>query len=116
VPLLVSRNERLDPVMTSRSVVSAKVAGLIVRPPDGDEVTLWVLRIFDGDPLDKDTKRLYEYYREVHPPQSAEACFADAETTLRSFYRLGGLVKDPSPLVGFKRSWTRKTPLDPRVA
>jgi hypothetical protein len=82
------------------------IAGVSLVPPDSDEVTLWVLKIFDGHPLDKGTKRLHEYYREVHPPQSVEECMVEAEKTLRSFYGLRGWVKDSSPLAGFRRSWT----------
>jgi hypothetical protein len=83
-------------------------AGITLIPADADLVTLWILRIFDGDPLDGRTKRLHEYYRQVHPPQSPEECLVEAEWTLRSYYGLNGWVKDSSPLAGFKQSWTRR--------
>lgn len=105
--LLVSRNDLMDPVV-SRSVLSAARAGLILVPPGKDEVQLWILRIFDGDPSDPTTKHPHEYYREVRPPLSAEACVVEAERALRSFYGLAGWVKDPSPLNGFARSWSRR--------
>jgi hypothetical protein len=107
VSLLVSRYDLQDPVV-SRSELSARRAGLILLPSDSDEVGIWILRIFDGDPSAKDTKHPHEYYREVHPPQTAEKCLVEAERTLRSYYGLGGWVKDPSPSAGFARSWTRK--------
>jgi hypothetical protein len=81
-------------------------AGITFAPPDSEEVTLWILKVFNGDPLGK--SHLYEYYREVHPPQSPEKCLAEAERTLRSRYGVNGWVKDPSPIAGFTRSWTKK--------
>lgn len=105
--LLVSRNDLLDPVV-SRSQLSAKMAGLVLVPPDSDEVRVWILRIFDGDPSDQNTKHPHEYYREVEPPQTAEQCRIEAETALRSYYGLGGWVTDSSPREGFNRSWMRE--------
>jgi hypothetical protein len=107
VSLLVSKNDFLDPVV-SRSVLSARTAGLTLFPPHGNEVELWILRIFDGDPAYPHTKHPYEYYREVYPPQTPEACVVEAERALRSYYGLGGWTKDASPLAGFARSWSRK--------
>ena len=105
--LLVSRDDLLDPVV-SKSLLSATMAGLTLVPPDSDEVGIWILRLFDGDPSDHNTKHPHEYYREVHPPQTAEECLVEAEVALRTFYALGGWVVDSSPRDGFKRSWTRK--------
>jgi hypothetical protein len=79
-----------------------------LEPPESNQVTLWVLRIFDGDPSEPATKRPHAYYREVHPAESPEECLAEAERALRSFYGLGGWVKDAVPLAGFSRSWNRK--------
>jgi hypothetical protein len=107
VALLISRDDLLDPVVRS-SVLSATTAGLILVPPEGDEVRISILRIFDGDPSNKNTRRPHEYYREMHPPQTAEECLLEADWTLRSYYGLGGWVKDPTPLPGFQRSWSRK--------
>jgi hypothetical protein len=84
-------------------------AGLTLIPHEGDEVTLWILKIFDGDPSDRATKSLHEYYREVHPPQCGAECLVEAEGILRTFYGSGAWVQDSSPLVGFNRSWSRKT-------
>ena len=105
--LLVSHNDFLDPVV-SRSVLSARAAGLTLVSDSGDEVRLWILSIFDGDPSEKGTKRPHEYYREVHPPQMAGECLAEAEAALRSYYGVGGWVKDEVPLAGFTRSWSRR--------
>jgi hypothetical protein len=107
VSLLVSRIDLLDPVV-SRSLLSARTAGLSLFPAEGGEVKLWILQIFDGDPSEKGTKCPHEYYREVHPTQTVEECLIEAERTLRSSYALGGWVKDASPLAGFTRSWSRK--------
>jgi hypothetical protein len=107
VSLLVSHNEFLDPVI-SRSVLSVRKAGLTLFPPGSNEVRSWTLSIFDGDPAKPDTKRPHEYYREVHPPQSADECFAEAERALRTYFGVGGWVRDLSPLSGFARSWSRK--------
>jgi hypothetical protein len=71
-------------------------------------VRYWTLRIFDGDPANPDTKCPHEYYREVHPPQTADESFAEAERALRTYFGVGGWVKDASPLAGFARSWSRK--------
>ena len=105
--LLVSQNDFLDPVL-SRSVLSARTAGLCLSPSDGDEVSSWILRIFDGDPAKPDTRCPHEYYREVHPPQTADECFAEAELALRTYFGVGGWVKDASPLPGFARTWSRR--------
>jgi hypothetical protein len=107
VSLLVSRNDLMDPVV-SRSVLSPTRAGLALSPDNGDDVRLWILRIFDGHPSDPATKHPHEYYREVHPPLSAEACVVEAEQALRSFYGLGGWVKDDHPLPGYAKSWSRR--------
>jgi hypothetical protein len=107
VSLLVSNNDLIDPVV-SRSVMSARTAGVTLDPPRGDEVTLWMLKIFDGDPSDPATKQPHTYYRQVHPAQTPEECLFEAERALRSFYGLGGWVADPVPLPGFSRSWSRK--------
>jgi hypothetical protein len=107
VSLLVSRNDLMDPVV-SRSVLSPTRAGVALLPDDGDEVRLWILRIFDGHPSDPATKHPHEYYREVHPPLTAEACVVEAEQALRSFYGLAGWVKDGDPLPGYARSWSRR--------
>jgi hypothetical protein len=85
--------------------MTAPTAGITLIPPDSDEVTLWILRVFDGDPMER--PHLHEYYHEVHPPQSSEKCLFEAERTLRSHYGVNGWVKDPSPSAGFMRSWTR---------
>lgn len=105
--LLVSRNDFLDPVL-SRSVLSARRAGLRLSPSERNEVSYWILRVFDGDPANPDTKCPHEYYREVHPPQTADECFAEAEHALRTYFGVGGWVRDASPLGGFTRSWSRK--------
>jgi len=107
VSLLVSHNDFLDPVV-SRSVLSARTAGLTLSADTSNEVRLWILSIFDGDPSEKGTKRPHEYYREVHPPQTVGECLVEAESVLRSYYGLGGWVKDESPLAGFARSWSRR--------
>ena len=107
VSLLVSHNDFLDPVV-SRSVLSARTAGLTLFADSSNEVSLWILSIFDGDPSEKGTKRPYEYYREVYPPQPAGECLAEAESALRSYYGVGGWVKDEVPLAGFTRSWSRR--------
>jgi hypothetical protein len=107
VSLLVSRNDLMDPVV-SRSVLSARRAGLSLFPSDDGKVSLWILRIFDGDPSEPTTKHPHEYYREVHPPQPAEESLVEAERALRSFYGLAGWVNDPEPLAGFSRSWSRR--------
>jgi hypothetical protein len=107
VALLVSQNDFLDPIV-SRSVLSARTAGLILLPSDSNEVRTWTLSIFDGDPTDPGTKRPHEYYCEVQPPQTADECIAEAERALRSYFGVGGWVKDTSPLAGFVRSWSRQ--------
>ena len=88
--------------------MDAPTAGITCVPPDSDEVTLWILKVFDGDPSKGHTRRIHEHYHEVHPPQSPEKCVAEAERTLRWQYGVSGWVKDPSPSAGFVRSWTRK--------
>jgi hypothetical protein len=88
--------------------MGAPTAGITFIPPDSDEVTLWILKVYDGDSSEKEAVRRHEYYHEVYPPQSAEKCLVEAERTLRSHYGLSGWVKDPSPSAGFTRSWTRK--------
>jgi hypothetical protein len=90
-----------------RSKLDPPTAGVTLVSSDSDEVTLWILKIFDGDPSDRGTKSLHEYYREVHPPQCAEECLVEAEEILRSFYGLSAWVKDSSPVAGFQRSWKR---------
>ena len=107
VSLLVSHNDFLDPVV-SRSVLSARRAGLTFFTDNSDKVRLWILSIFDGDPSDQNTKHPHEYYREVEPPQTAEQCRIEAETALRSYYGLGGWETDTSPREGFTRSWMRE--------
>jgi hypothetical protein len=107
VSLLVSQNEFLDPVV-SRSVLSARTAGLILSPAAGKDVAAWTLRIFDGDPANPHTKRPHEFYCEVHPQQTSDECLAEAERALRTYFGVGGWVKDASPLEGFVRSWSRK--------
>jgi hypothetical protein len=97
----------LDPVL-SRSVLSARRAGLRLSPSERNEVSYWTLRVFDGDPANPDTKCPHEYYREVHPPQTADECFAEAERALRTYFGVSGWVKDASSLEGFTRSWSRK--------
>lgn len=104
--LLVSHNDFLDSVV-SRSVLSARTAGLTISPSDGG-VRSWTLTIFDGDPANPDTKRPHEYYREVHPTQTTDECLAEAEKALRSYFGVGGWVRDASPMAGFVRSWSRK--------
>ena len=84
---------------------TARVAGVTLTPPDSDEVTSWVLKIFDGDPSDTDTRRLLQLEGLVDRPMNAEECLDDNEETLRLF--VSGWVRDSAPLVGFKRSWTR---------
>jgi hypothetical protein len=106
VSLLVSKNDLLDPVL-SRSVLSTRRAGLRLFPSETDEVRNWTLRIFDGDPANPATKCPHEYYHEVHPPQTAHECFSEAEWALRTYFGVGGWVKDESPLPGFVRSWSR---------
>jgi hypothetical protein len=107
VSLLVSRYDLLDPVVR-RSVLSVRTAGLTLFPCDSGKVNLWILRIFDGDPSEKETKHPHEYYCEVHPSQTAEECLIEAERALRSYYGLSGWTRDASPLTGFTRSWSRK--------
>lgn len=107
MPLLVSQNDFLDPVV-KRSVLSARTAGLTLLPADSNEVRAWTLSIFDGDPTDPGTKRSRQYYCEVQPPQTANACVVEAERALRSYFGVGGWVKDMSPLAGFVRSWSRR--------
>jgi hypothetical protein len=107
VSLLVSKNDLLDPVV-SRSVLSARTAGLTLSPSDSNKVGSWTLSIFDGDPAIPGTKRPHEYYREVYPPQTANECFTEAERALRSYFGVGGWVRDELPLAGFARSWSRK--------
>jgi hypothetical protein len=107
VSLLVSQNDFLDPVV-SRSVLSARTAGLTIVPPSGNPVRSWTLSIFDGDPANPDTKRPHEYYREVDPQETAEECFAEAERMLRSCFGVGGWVRDAVSLAGFARSWSRR--------
>jgi hypothetical protein len=107
VSLLVSHHDLLDPVVR-RSVLSARRAGVTLVPSEGLEVKVWILQIFDGDPSEKETKHPNEYYCEVNPPQTAEACLMEAERTLRSYYGLSGWTRDASPLTGFTRSWSRK--------
>src|SRR5580658_6191943 len=89
VSLLVSHNDFLDPVV-SRSVLSARTAGVMLFPAESNEVTFWTLSIFDGDPSKEGTKRPCEYYREVMPPQTAGECLIEAERALRSYYGVGG--------------------------
>jgi hypothetical protein len=109
VSLLESRNELLHPDFErSESSLSARTAGLTLRQTDGDEVALWILRIFDGDVGGNAPKCLYEYYREVCSSQSAEECLVEADRTLRTYYGLGGWVMDSPTRPGFERSWTRK--------
>jgi hypothetical protein len=88
--------------------MGAPRAGITFIPPDSDEVTLWILKVFNDDPSEREAIQRHEYYHEVYPPQSAEKCLVEAERTLRSHYGLSGWVKDPSPSAGFTRSWTRK--------
>jgi hypothetical protein len=107
VSLLVSQNEFLDPVV-SRSVLSARTAGLTLSPADGIDVRAWTLSIFDGNPANPETKRPHEFYCEVGPRQTSDECFAEAERALRTYFGVGGWVKDVSPLKGFVRSWSRK--------
>jgi hypothetical protein len=107
VSLLVSQNDFLDPVL-SRSVLSARTAGLTISLLGPDDVRHWTLRIFDGDPTCPDTKCPHEYYCEVHPPQTVHACIAEAERALRTYFGVGGWVRDTSSLAGFTRSWSRK--------
>jgi hypothetical protein len=107
VSLLVSQNDFLDPVL-SRSVLSVRTAGLTLTGTGSNEIDSWTLSLFDGDPVNPDTKRPHEYYREVCPPQTANECFAEAERALRSYFGVGGWVRDASPLAGFARSWSRK--------
>ena len=89
-------------------MLSARRAGLCLSAGETDEVSSWTLRIFDGDPASPDTKCPHEYYHEVHPPQTAHQCFAEAEWALRTYFGVGGWVKDASPLPAFVRSWSRK--------
>lgn len=105
--LLVSQNDFLDPLV-SRSVLSARRAGLTISQDVRHEVDSWTLSIFDGNPADPDTKRPHSYYCEVHPPQKADECFAEAERVLRTYFGVGGWTKDMSPSAGFARSWSRK--------
>ena len=105
--LLVSQNDFLDPVV-SRSVLSVRTAGLALTDSGSNEIASWTLSLFDGDPANPDTKRPHEYYRELCPPQTAEECFAAAERALRSYFGVGGWVRDGSPLAGFARSWSRR--------
>ena len=105
--LLVSQNDFLDPVV-SRSVLSARTAGLVLSPSEHGEIGSWTLSIFDGDPANPETKRPHQYYREVAPQQTADKCFAEAERALRSYFGVGGWVRDATPLAGFARSWSRK--------
>ncbi len=109
VSLLDSRNELLHLVSDrSESSLSARAAGLMFRATGGEEVALWILRIFDRDIEESDPKCLFEYYREVSSSQSAEECLVEADRTLRTYYGLGGWVMDSSPRDGFERSWTRR--------
>jgi hypothetical protein len=107
VSLLVSQDDFLDPVV-SRSVLSARTAGLTLLCSDTNEVKSWTLVIFDGHPANPSTKRPHEYYCEVQPPQTADKCVAEAEQALRSYFGVGGWVKDASPLPGFVRTWSRR--------
>jgi hypothetical protein len=107
VSLLVSQNDFLDPFVR-RSVLSARRAGLTVLHSGSSEVSSWTLSIFDGDPANPETKRPHEYYREVRPPQATDECFAEADRALRTYFGVGGWIKDASPLTGFVRSWSRK--------
>jgi hypothetical protein len=84
------------------------MAGLMISSDESAELESWTLSIFDGDPANPHTKCPHEYYREVYPPQTAVACFAEAETVLRTYFGVGGWTKDVSPLAGFVRSWSRK--------
>jgi hypothetical protein len=45
---------------------------------------------------------------ERYPPQTANECFTEAERALRSYFGVGGWVRDELPLAGFARSWSRK--------
>jgi len=90
-----------------RSKSNLPTAGVTLVSCDSDQITLWILKIFDGDPSDRTTKSRHEYYRQVHPPQCAEECLVEAEEILRSFYGLSAWVKDSSPVAGFQRSWKR---------
>jgi hypothetical protein len=94
---------------TSRATLERPTAGLTLIPYEGDAVTLWILKIFDGDPSDRAIKSIHEYYREVTPPQSGSECLLEAEGILRSFYGSCAWIPDSSPLVGFNRSWSRKS-------
>ena len=109
VSLLVSRNELPDlAIARPDPSLSASTAGLILEPPRGDEVTLWILRIFDGEPWEEHAKCLHEYYRQVDPSQSTTECLVEGERTLRTYYGLGGWVTDSPTRDGFERSWSRR--------
>jgi len=94
---------------SSRATLERPTAGVTLIPYEGEVVTLWILKIFDGDPSDRATKSIHEYYREVLPPQSGAECLMEAEGILRSFYGSRAWTPDASPLVGFNRSWSRKS-------
>jgi hypothetical protein len=107
VSLLISQNDFLDPVV-SRSVLSARIAGFTVSSSNGSGAKSWTLRIFDGVPADPETKCPHVYYREVDPRQTDDDCIKEAELALRSYFGVGGWVRDVVPLGGFARSWSRR--------
>ena len=50
--------------------MGAPRAGITFVPPDSDEVTLWILKVFDDDSSEQEAIRRHEYYHEVYPPRA----------------------------------------------